>query len=239
MHGKVALDTGGRSMNCSLDWRLACTLALLAACARQAPEPEARPERPQQAKPHDPGTPAERMLAIRGAVLSGDQEAARRQMEAMNHDLQRAIRLPDPARRIPQELARARVKAVQGVSTAAWMNNRDLVVLVTGAEYRDFAMSERICHALEPLGDTLWVTLHLQDRSARTGGDLAVYSRTCQLQPGERALMQDTRQVDPVDPALREQQRMLQSQAQGPQARAAQQADDHANAEALRNIPEM
>lgn len=226
-------------MNDSPGWLLACALTLLAACARQAPEPEAQPNRPQQAKPLDPGTTAARMLAIRSAALVGDQKAVREQMEAMNHDFQRAIRLPDPARRIPQELARARVKTVQGVSTAAWMNDRDLVVLVTGAEYRDFAMSERICQALEPLGDTLWVTLHLQDRNARSGGDLAVYSRTCQLQPGERAFMQDARQGDPVDPAIRAQQRMMQSQAQQPQARAAQQAADHANADALRNIPEI
>lgn len=212
---------------------------LLAACAdRPAPDDAAAPPRPQQAgQPLDPLATAARMVAIRGAAVMGDQEAVRRQMDAMNHDLQRAMRLPDPARRIPAEPARQRAAMVTGISSAAWVDTGNLLAMVDGAQYRNHATIDRICVALEPLGDTLWVTIHLQDRLARSGEGLDILSRNCQLPPGESALGQRQRRMNIVEPAVRAAHQATSAKMRDAQARKAE--DDRANAEALRNIPEM
>ncbi len=211
---------------------------LLAACAERPASADASPPRPQQAgQPLDPLATAARMATIRGAAVMGDQDAVRRQMDAMTHDLQRAMRLPDPARRVPAEPARQLAAAVAGVSSAAWVDPANLLAMVDGAQYRDHATIDRICVALEPLGDTLWVTVHLQDRQARGGEDLDILSRNCQLPPGESAFGQHQRRMNMVEPAVRTAHRATTAKMRDAQARKAE--DDRANAEALRNIPEM
>lgn len=211
---------------------------LLAACAERPASADASPPRPQQAgQPLDPLATAARMATIRGAAVMGDQDAVRRQMDAMTHDLQRAMRLPDPARRIPAEPARQLAAAVAGVSSAAWVDPANLLAMVDGAQYRDHATIDRICVALEPLGDTLWVTVHLQDRQARGGEDLDILSRNCQLPPDQSAFGQRQRRMNMVEPAVRTAHRATTAKMRDAQARKAE--DDRANAEALRNIPEM
>lgn len=212
---------------------------LLAACSeRTAPAAEQSAPRPQQAgQPLDPLTTAARMAAIRGAAVMGDQEAVRGQVDAMSRDLQRAMRLPDPARRIPSEPARQLAATVRGVSSVAWVDSGNLLAMVDGAQYRDYATIDRICMALEPLGDTLWVTVHLQNRQARSGEDLDILSRNCQLPPGENAFGQRQRRMNMVEPAVRAEHQATRMKMRDAQARKAE--DDRANAEALRNIPEM
>ncbi|TLX22969.1 hypothetical protein [Thermomonas fusca] len=220
----------------------ACALAvalLLTACAdRHAPAAAEAAPRPQQAgQPLDPLTTAARMVAIRGAAVMGDQDAVRQQMDAMSHDLQRAMRLPDPARRIAAEPARQLAAAVDGVSSAAWVDPANLLAMVDGAQYRDHATIDRICVALEPLGDTLWVNVHLQDRQAGDGEGLDILSRNCQLPPGESAFGQHQRRMNVVEPAVRMAHQTTTAKMRDAQARKAE--DDRANAAALRNIPEM
>lgn len=152
---------------------LTCGLALLLPLSACQPS-----QLPEQAAP-------QATAGREGATPTASTDAVSR---ALQHAAGRA---PDPARHIPQDQALARVRAVEGVSKVEWMNSRDLVVLVNGSAYRNYAMSERICKAMEPLGDTLWVAVHLMDRSARTGGNLTVYSRNCQLPPPEHAVLQD------------------------------------------------
>lgn len=60
-----------------------------------------------------------------------------------------------------------------------------------------------ICIELEPLGDTLGVVVNLQSGAARSGDELEILSRNCQLAPGDRASMQRHRQMDVVPPELR------------------------------------
>jgi len=211
---------------------LACALPWLTACTQQPSTPQ-----PQRAKPLDPATTAARMAALQGAAIAGDQDAVRRHMDAMSDDMRRSMRIPDPARRIPAEPAREAAKTVAGVSSAAWVDAENLLVMVDGANYRSNAMIDQICMQLEPLGDTLWVTVHLQNRRAKTGEDLEIISRNCQLAAGERTFMGSQRQLNVVDPSVRAQQQANQAWARQAQARKA--ADDRANAEALRNIPEM
>ncbi|WP_240095947.1 hypothetical protein [Thermomonas flagellata] len=212
---------------------------LLAACSeRTAPATEQPALRPQQAgQPLDPLTTAARMAAIRGAAVMGDQGTVREQVDAMSHDLQRAMRLPDPARRIPAEPARQRAATVRGVSSVAWVDFGNLLAMVDGAQYRDYATIDRICMALAPLGDTLWVTVHLQDRQARSGEDLDILSRNCQLPSGENAFGQRQRRMNMVEPAVRAEHQAARMKMRDAQARKAE--DDRANAEALHNIPEM
>ncbi|WP_374249461.1 hypothetical protein [Thermomonas sp.] len=219
-------------------WILLGVLLLAACTDHPAPAPAESASRPRQAgQPLDPLATAARMAAIRGAAARGDQQAVRQQMDAMSDDVRRTMRMPDPARRIPAEAAREQARTVAGVSSVAWVDATNLLVMVDGAQFRDYATIDRICMALEPLGDTLWVNIHLQNRRADTGDALEILSRNCQLPPGQRAFMQQQRRLDVVDPAIRAQQRAVQVRMRDAQARKA--ADDRANAEALRNIPEM
>lgn len=208
--------------------------ALLVGCA-PAPEPAPRPQ--QAGQPLDPAETAVRMAALQGAAVAGDQAAVRRNFEAMHGDLMRAMKIPDPARRIDPEAARIAARAVPGVRSVAWIDRENLLALVDGPAYRTQATLDTICLQLEPLGDTLAVVVNLQDATARTGDALEVLSRNCQLAAGDRAFMQRNRQVDVVAPAVRAQHRANQDATQ--QARSRKSTDDAANSAALEAIPEM
>lgn len=106
-----------------------------------------------------------------------------------------------------RESARAAAKRVEDVRSVAWVDNSNLLVIVSRNEARSYDTIDAICMELEPLGDTLGVVVNLQSGAALTGEELTVLSRNCQLAPGDRALMQRKRQFDGVDPALRAQHR--------------------------------
>lgn len=215
---------------------LGMAAALLVGCApATAPEPTPRPQRAGQ--PLDPAETAVRMAALQGAAVAGDQEAVRRNFEAMHGDLMRAMKIPDPSRRVDPEAARTAARAVPGVRSVAWIDRENLLALVDGPAYRTQATLDTICLQLEPLGDTLAVVVNLQDATARTGDALEVLSRNCQLATGDRAFMQRNRQVDVVAPAVRAQHRANQDVMQ--QARSRKSTDDAANSAALEAIPEM
>ena len=76
-------------------------------------------------------------------------------------------------------------------------------MLVGGGQYRSMDTIDRICGALEPLGDTLAVVVNVQDVMATTSEGADSLSRNCQLGAGERALLQRKRQVDVLDPEVR------------------------------------
>src|SRR5690606_33658013 len=132
-----------------------------------------------------------------------DQEGARRGMEALNDDCRRSIKLADPARKVDREAARAAIRHIDGVRSVAWIDHENLLVIVSSNEARDQRTIDAICMELEPLGDTLGVVVNLQSGAARSGDELEILSRNCQLAPGDRAFMQRHRQVDVVAPELR------------------------------------
>lgn len=169
--------------------------------------------------------------------MMGDQEAVRGQMTAMTDDMLRHMRIPDPARKIPPEPAREAVKAVVGVTTAAWVDQENLLVMVDGAQYRTNGMIDQICMRLEPLGDTLWVNVHLQNRHANSGEELEIISRNCQLPSGESAFMRQQRQLNVVAPNVRAAYQEHRARTQA--AQAPNWAGDRGDVDALRNIPEM
>jgi len=70
--------------------------------------------------------------------------------------------------------------------------------MVDGSQYRSMAMIDQVCVALEPLGDTLGVVVHVQDVTAQHADDATTLSRNCQLPEGQRAFLQRKRQVDVV-----------------------------------------
>ncbi|QCO67536.1 hypothetical protein E5843_06695 [Luteimonas yindakuii] len=146
---------------------------------------------------------AARMAAIRGSAILGDQEGVRRGMEAFNDDFRRSIKLADPARKVDREAARAAIRHVDGVRSVAWIDHENLLVIVATNEARSQRTIDDICIELEPLGDTLGVVVNLQSGAARSGDELEILSRNCQLVPGDRAFMQRHRQVDVVPPELR------------------------------------
>lgn len=211
--------------------------ALLSACT-QAPSEPAPAQRPQQAgQPLDPVVVAARIAATRGAALTGNQAAVQQQMHALNEDLRRSMKLPDGTRPIEHEAARTAARSVPGVRSAVWIDRQNLLAMVDGADARSYDTIDRICLALEPLGDTLAVVVNLQNASARNGDELEILSRNCQLAPGDHALFQTKRQLDVVAPELRAQHRATQERMQEAQARKAH--DDRANAAALEAIPEL
>jgi hypothetical protein len=80
------------------------------------------------------------------------------------------------------------------------------------------------------------VVVNLQSAAARTGEELEILSRNCQLAPGDRAFMQRKRQLDVVSAEVRAQQRhTVATMREGGASRQRSEAD----AKALEAIPEM
>ncbi|HWU76880.1 MAG TPA: hypothetical protein VN043_10260, partial [Rhodanobacter sp.] len=127
---------------------------------------------------------------IEAAGLTGDQRAIQGHVNAMHKDMMRPMHLPDPSGPIDHEAARTAVRPLQGVQSVVWI-------------YRSMATVDRVCLALEPLGDTLGVVVNLQDVTATTSEGADTLSRNCQLGAGERAMLQQKRQVDVLDPEVR------------------------------------
>jgi hypothetical protein len=144
------------------------------------------------------------VLTARAAVLAGDSRLAKQQVDAMAHDMARSLKVQDATRPIDHESARAAVRPLPGVRSAIWLDRENLAVMVAGQQYRTMDMIDRVCVALEPLGDTLGVVVNLQDATARNGDEATTLSRNCQLGEGDRALFQAKRKVDVIDPQTRE-----------------------------------
>ncbi|AXK72196.1 hypothetical protein DWG18_07800 [Lysobacter sp. TY2-98] len=146
---------------------------------------------------------AARVAKIRAHAVMGDQEGVRREADAMQDDLRRSMKLPDAGRPIDREAARVAAKRVPGVHSVVWVDRSNLLALVDHNEQRTMETVDAICRELDPLGDTLAVVVHLQSRVARTGDELETVSRNCQLAEGDRALLQERRQLDVLSPEIR------------------------------------
>lgn len=177
----------------------------VAACTRNVELPQRRPE--QAGQPMDPVKVAARIAATRASAMTGDQKAVRANMQALNEDFRKSIKLADPARRVDRESARAVAKRVDGVRSVAWVDNTNLLAIVSRNDARSYATIDAVCMELEPLGDTLGVVVNLQSGAAISGSELQILSRNCQLAPGDRALLQTKRQLDVVSPEIRAQHR--------------------------------
>jgi len=177
----------------------------VAACAQSNDQPkEAR--RPQQAgQPVNPITMAGHMAAARANAVVGDQRAVQAHVKAATDDITRSMRIPDSSRPIDHEAARAAVRPIAGVRTSIWLDRTNFVVMVGSQQQRSMAMIDQVCLALEPLGDTLAVVVNVQDVTAKNADGATTLSRNCQLQEGERALLQAKREVDVVPAELRNQ----------------------------------
>jgi hypothetical protein len=184
-----------------------CVLPL--ACAKHEAPAQRSPQ--QAGKPLDPVATAARIATIRGQAALGDQDGVRRNMEALNDDVRRSMKLADPGRPIDHEQARAAIRGVDGVRSVAWVDRTNLLVIVDLNEHRSQRTIDDICMALEPLGDTLSVVVNLQSGAATNGDELEILSRNCQLAPGDRALLQRDRKIDVIDPRIREQHKAAQA----------------------------
>lgn len=138
-----------------------------------------------------------------GAVL-GDTTMTRDAVDAMSADMLRSMRVPDPAKPIDRERARSAAKTIAGVRSVVWLDQRNLLAMVERNDLRSHSTIDAICLSLEPLGDTLGVTVNLQSAAARTSAELDTLVRNCQLAPGERALFERPRTTGDVDAAIRE-----------------------------------
>ena len=195
------------------------TMALLCcvSVAGCSPEPQQgateKARRPPTAgQGTNPLTTVAHVAGIEVAALAGDQRAVRGHIDAMHKNMMRDMRLADPGRTINPEAARAAVRPLQGVQSVVWIDRANLLVLVGGGQYRSMATIDRVCDALEPLGDTLAVVVNLQNVMATTSEGADTLSRNCQLEAGERAMLQQQRQVDVLDPEVR---RVFQGQQWG------------------------
>lgn len=188
-------------------WLLAAAVTCVSAtgCSESPANDTAQaPRRPQQAgQSTNPAVTAAHVAAVDAAALAGDQRTVQRHLEAMQKDQMRSMRLADPSRPVDHEAARAAISNVPGVRTSAWIDRQNLMVMVGGASYRSMDTIDRICVAMEPLGDTLGVVVNVQNVIAKTSEEADTLSRNCQLQEGERALFQQKRQVDVLDPETR------------------------------------
>lgn len=220
---------------------LALSVALSAGCGSGGigggngnAESEAPPQR--AGKPLDPAETAQRLVKMRAQALGGDQQGLQQNLQQLNQDFNRSIKLADPSKRVDRENARIAARSVKGVRSVVWIDNENLFAIVGHNAERSYDTVDAICRQLEPLGDTLGVVVNLQSGAARNGDELEILSRNCQLPPGERAMMQPNRQVDALPPQMRAQHR-----ANADAARRAERADDRAESDRIiqSNTPEM
>lgn len=191
---------------------LAACAVLLTACSQTPLNGDAN--RPQQAGQRlHPIATAARIAAVRANAAVGNQAGVKREMEAFNEDFRKSIKLADPGRRVDREAARAAARSIDGVRSVVWIDHENLLAIVEANELRSQATIDSICMALEPLGDTLGVVVNLQSGAARTGDELEVLSRNCQLAPGDRAMLQRNRQIDVIAPEVRRQHRANQRES--------------------------
>jgi hypothetical protein len=196
-------------------WLIAAAVTCVAAtsCSETSDGKTAQTERrPRQAGPTNPLVTAGHIAGVEAAGLTGGQRAMRGHVEAMHKDMMRDMRLADPSRRIDHEAARAAVRPLQGMQSAVWIDNANLLVLVGGSQYRSMTTIDNVCLALASLGDTLSVVVNVQDVMATTSEGADTLSRNCQLGAGERAMFQQKRQVDVLDPEVR---RVFRAQQDG------------------------
>jgi len=174
----------------------------VAGCQSQTDSASAH-EQARQDQRVTPVSAAKHVAAARAAALMGNQKAAAQNVQGMTKDILHDARIPDPARPIDHEAARAAVRPLAGVRSVVWMDHNNLLVMVGGAAYRNMAMVERVCDVLDPLGDTLAVVVNVQDVTATTSEGADAVSRNCQLPEGQRAFLQPKRQIEALDPAIR------------------------------------
>lgn len=187
-------------------WLIDAAITCVAAtgCSKADGEATTTTRRPQQAgQGTNPLITAGHLAGVEVAGLSGDQRAMQAHVDAMHKNLMRDMHLADPSRRIDHEAARAAVRPLQGVQSAVWIDNANLLVMVGDSQYRSMATIDNICLALEPLGDTLSVVVNVQDVMATTSEGADTLSRNCQLEAGKRTMFQQKRQVDVLEPELR------------------------------------
>jgi hypothetical protein len=169
-------------------------------------------------KPQKAGQPlsqtelATNLAKVRMAAITGDQKAVQDNMQNINEDFRKSIKLADPSRAVDREQARALAKTVDGVRSAVWFDSENLFAIVERNEQKTYDTIDRICLKLEPLGDTLGVVVNLQSGAATNGDELETLSRNCQLAPGDRAMLQKNRQIDVIPPGIREQHKANNAQ---------------------------
>ena len=174
----------------------------LAGCQPQTSDATSR-EQARQAPHVTPLSAAGRVAGVRAGALLGDQKAVQQNIQGMTRDILHDAHIPDASRPIDHEAARAAVQPLAGVRSVVWIDHRNLLVMVSGAQYRNAAMVDRACDALAPLGDTMGVVVNVQDVTATTSEGADAVSRNCQLPEGQRAFMQSKRQIEALDPATR------------------------------------
>ena len=186
-------------------------LVLVSACERNSESGSERPVRAGQSP--DPLKTAAQIASVHAAAVSGDQEGVETSMRSLQRDHLRSMKLADPSRKVDRESARSAARQVEGVRSVAWVDRENLFVIVNANSARTYETIDRICLALEPLGDTLGVVVNLQSGAAQTGDELEILSRNCQLEPGDRAMLSRNRQLNTLDPEMRRQHRANQSLA--------------------------
>lgn len=219
-------------------WRYlgaACALAaFLSACSEPGSQPGGQA---------DPVRMAARIAAVQGAALSGDQEQLERSFEAAHKDLMRSMKVPDSTRKIDRESARAVLRELPSVRSAAWIDHENLLVIVASNGDRSLGTIDEICSRLRPLGDTLAVVVNLQSAAATRPEDLDILSRNCDLPPGERAFAQRSRQVGVVAPEVRVALQMFAASTMSASAQSDSAEAQHRADEAMKvleaNTPEL
>lgn len=206
---------------------------LLSGCLQAEANPERRPQ--QTGQPMDQAVASVRILKMQAAAMTGNDAMVRREFDGIHQDMMRSMKIADPARRIDPESARSVVHGLPGVRSVAWVDRENLLIRVNDAASRSQRGIDQVCMALEPLGDTLAVVVHLQDASARGGSALDTLSRNCQLQPGDHAFLHTQKRMDVLEPEVRAQYHASRERLQ-PARRAPMSAGDRA---ALEAIPEM
>ncbi|ALN57404.1 lipoprotein [Lysobacter enzymogenes] len=218
---------------------LAASAALLAGgCggADSGGRAQAEAAPPRAGQMLDPGETAQRLVKMRAQALGGDQQGLQQNLQELNRDFNRSIKLADPSKRVDRENARIAARGVKGVRSVVWIDGENLFAIVDRNADRSYGTVDAICRQLEPLGDTLGVVVNLQSGAARNGDELEILSRNCQLPPGERAMSQPNRQVDALPPQVRAQHR-----ANADAALRAERAGERAESDRIieANTPEM
>lgn len=194
------------------------SLGLLGGCTQDAPD-EPKPERAGES--FSGAEFLARTAVTAAASVTGQDDVVRAQQQAVIDDYRRAIKLADPARAVNREEARLVARRIEGVRSVAWVDTTNLYVIVERNAQRTEATVDRICVALQPLGDTLGVVINLQSGEARNAAELQLLVRNCQLAVGDHAFLHDRRDRNVVPDAI-----WAQHEANQQRADDSQRADE-------------
>lgn len=104
---------------------------------------------------------------------------------------------------VDRESARLLARRVEGVRSVAWIDQKNLFIIVSTNDARSYRTIDAICLQLESLGDIAGIVVQLQSGAATNAQELEILSRNCRRAGDDRAFLQPKRKIDAIPNEIR------------------------------------